>query len=688
MLSQEPASAPQEPISIHNYIDPGAGLKHLEDWVQDSDFIFDSLFMNSEGATMSNGYTSDVSGTGTPCHGIPMVRTYQSDAAILDAYYVFIHPYLPILPPPTSIPVDQPVPRLQNQMSVYDDAASYEPTSPATLAISAILALIPCPAEAAPQAREAQLFRRKYAQYFAQSAFETIESDEEIPDSSIEPPRALSEEHNHPFRRPLHPRLPVHMERIVALCILSVYEYAQRGNLKKMQNRAGQAMMSAMDLMLHQCTVEDEFSEARRRVWWMSYICVAQGAIVSNTQPAFLVFSPTYTNKLPTFAADPEAFSVYLQAQRAILAATEFVIELNKAVADQADMSPIYSKMRDLEAYLGPLLAHSESWLLTSTTTSPVDPTEAVVARSLRCMAAIKLNSARIKVHRYCAFFDIPVFSRKHCDLKSLSSSPIDGAGDGGGDEPRRWPTCSCSTFANAFPGSGPGSATTPTTGSAGTTSTGLSPSSDGNASGVSYGPGPGGYGSGTLGATPGSTTTTMATTPGAAASSAPPSPPGNFPFTSHHSAKICLKSALAIAHSFDDLPFPNPTGAPPQPPGAPVFLGPASGIVCPRTMPSFACCAMQCAYALLMVHQKTKAMYPPYNPSAAEAMQAQGQAQQGQGQQQQRPVVVNSLVTRLQQGLNSIYATLANYATAFEALGGMRDQIRSAVEDSAAFTV
>lgn len=188
----------------------------------------------------------------------------------LDAYYVFIHPYLPILPPPTSIPVDQPVPRLQNQMSVYDDAASYEPTSPATLAISAILALIPCPAEAAPQAREAQLFRRKYAQYFAQSAFETIESDEEIPDSSIEPPRALSEEHNHPFRRPLHPRLPVHMERIVALCILSVYEYAQRGNLKKMQNRAGQAMMSAMDLMLHQCTVEDEFSEARRRVWWMS----------------------------------------------------------------------------------------------------------------------------------------------------------------------------------------------------------------------------------------------------------------------------------------------------------------------------------------------------------------------------------------------------------------------------------
>lgn len=35
--------------------------------------------------------------------------------------------------------------------------------------------------------------------------------------------------------------------------------------------------------------------------------------------------------------------------------------------------------------------------------------------------------------------------------------------------------------------------------------------------------------------------------------------------------------------------------------------------------------------------------------------------------------MVVNNLLLRLQQGLTSIYGTLANYATAFEALGGMR---------------
>lgn len=132
-------------------------------------------------------------------------------------------------------------------------------------------------------------------------------------------------------------------------------------------------------------------------------------------RPNFLVYSPNYTAKLPTVLADSEvslyyhcllfvgykadslsnneqAFSVYLQAQRAILAATQFVIDLNAAVKEGADMNPIYEKMKDLEAYLEPLLTQSESWALISTTTSAVDITEAVVSRSLRSMARIKLN--------------------------------------------------------------------------------------------------------------------------------------------------------------------------------------------------------------------------------------------------------------------------------------------------------
>lgn len=203
-------------------------------------------------------------------HALPRLTLSFLPLSRLNAYYVFIHPFFPILPPQNSIPVDQPVPRLQNQIDVFDEG--FEPTSPIALAISAILALIPCAEDTHHQHHESKLFRRKYAQYFAQSAFETIENDEELPDSAIAPHRALSADdaQRQNNRRWFHPGVPVELESIIALDILSVYEYSQRGNLKKMQKRAGQAMMAAMDLSLHSCTVEDEFSEARRRVWWMT----------------------------------------------------------------------------------------------------------------------------------------------------------------------------------------------------------------------------------------------------------------------------------------------------------------------------------------------------------------------------------------------------------------------------------
>lgn len=377
-------------------------------------------------------------------------------------------------------------------------------------------------------------------------------------------------------------------------------------------------------------------------------------------------------------------------------------------------MHPIFEKMKELEAYLEPLLAQSETWMLLSTTTSPVDVTEEVVARSLRSMARIKLNrcvqkdrdqdqgtesakrtlktnigirkfspSARIKLHRYCAFFDIPVFSRKHCDLQSLNNASPDNI-----DEPRQWPTCSCSTFAASFNLPTPTGSTT-----AAHTSGGLSPSSstDGMTAAALATPSP--SSASVAGTTTSNSSTSTSTSNHNNNNTAIPN--GNnsnsnnnnnnnkFPFSSHQSAKICLKSALNIARAFDDLPFPNPTGCLTGGDGPPVFLSHTSATMCPRTMPSFACCAMQCAYALLMVHQKTKTMYAYSSRADVGMQQVPMSVSQGQGQGQPggpTPVAVTSLLMRLQQGLTSIYATLANYATAFEALGGMRGMSFSCV--------
>lgn len=128
------------------------------------------------------------------------------------------------------------------------------------------------------------MFRRKYAQFVAQAAIESIENESERPESAVEPRKALDDPDEMPRRSPLHAGVPLELEGIVALDLLSVYEYAQRGNLKKMKNRASTAMMYAMNLSLHvHNDVEDEYTEARRRVWWMTYVCVCQSSIVSNT---------------------------------------------------------------------------------------------------------------------------------------------------------------------------------------------------------------------------------------------------------------------------------------------------------------------------------------------------------------------------------------------------------------------
>ncbi|KAI0539283.1 hypothetical protein GGR58DRAFT_524825 [Xylaria digitata] len=575
---------PQHGLMVEDYIGPGAGLKTLADVFQDSDTIYDHLFQSSVHDVPLNIH-------------VPIARTYgNDDRAILNAYYIWIHPYFPILPPPDQVPVpDQPLALAENQNDGFQ-----EPSSAVALAISAILALIPCPLDSNPSSEESIRWRRSYSQFLAKASLESIENENERPESSVDPSKALDDSDEEMFREKFHPRVPLELESIIALDLLSVYEYAQRGNLKKMRARAGAALVAAMSLFLHtRNDVEDEYSEGRRRVWWMTYICVCQGSIVSNTPPTFEVFGSSYTARYPTIRADPEAWPAFVRSQQAILAATQFVIDFNKIRKAGTDMSRIYNRMQELERLLEPLIVQSESWPSDDSLVQPVDPTEAVLANALRCMSRIKLNSARIKVHRYCAFFDIAVFTSKHCDLASLPKTEVDSF------EPQRLQSCCMTTLHS------PPSTCSVSTGS-------LSPGSSDSPS-------------------PNAHSDTQSSIP-------------EFPFSRHESSRICLKSALNIASSFDSMPYPNPTG---QFCNTPIYLGHRSTFITPRTMPSFACCAMQCSYALLMVKDRTESIYP----------RASGN----------NSILVDNLRDRLQQGLLSVLATLENYATAFEALGGMR---------------
>lgn len=159
-----------------------------------------------------------------------------------------------------------------NRPVASDQVSSFEPSTPLSLAISALLVLIPHPSELGDPSRPDYVrLRRDYAHSFAQSALEAVEVDSELLQSASDPSSALSE--GEPLqlnRRPFHPRVPVNLESVLALVLLSVYEYAQRGNMAKMRNRAGQALTAAMSMSLHETLEDDGFAEARRRAWWMT----------------------------------------------------------------------------------------------------------------------------------------------------------------------------------------------------------------------------------------------------------------------------------------------------------------------------------------------------------------------------------------------------------------------------------
>ncbi|EAW19502.1 transcription factor domain-containing protein [Aspergillus fischeri NRRL 181] len=328
---------------------PGAGLRSIDTPMEEIESIFDSVFAPIPGEATHELDPSLVS---------DLVQLYGSDEDILDAYYVFIHPYHPILPPPERLPV------YNRPLSQWPEC---RPSSPLSLAISALLVLIPHPNESDPLRAEYVKLRRGFAQSFARDALNAVELDSSLLNPSnnvLNADRAL-----------FHPKVPLHVEGILALNLLSVYEYAQRGNLCTMNDRANEALTSAMKLSLHESLEEDEYAEARRRTWWMT------------------------------------GWKVPVEAQQTLLETVAFITHLEQMKATGQSDSGIRERMLGLDSQIGSLL-----FLCRDTRSAPkIVPTrmESPEVAASQIMIAI----AEIRLHTLCAFQDIPSFHQRQYEF-------------------------------------------------------------------------------------------------------------------------------------------------------------------------------------------------------------------------------------------------------------------------------
>ncbi|KAF4246283.1 hypothetical protein CNMCM8980_008782 [Aspergillus fumigatiaffinis] len=365
---------------------PGAGLRSIDTPMEEIESIFDSVFAPIPGEAAHELDPSLVS---------DLVHLYGSDEDILDAYYVFIHPYHPILPPPERLPV------YNRPLFQWPES---RPSSPLSLAISALLVLIPHPNESDPLRAEYVKLRRGFAQSFARDALNAVELDSSLLNPSN---NVISAD-----RAQFHTKVPLHLEGILALNLLSVYEYAQRGNLCTMTDRANEALTSAMKLSLHESLEEDEYAEARRRTWWMTYMVACQAAILNSMPATFDPFDPHFVTPLP------EGWKVPVEAQQTLLETVAFVTDLEQTKASGQSDSGIRERMLSLDSQIGSLL-----FLCRDTRSAPkivptrVESPEVAASQIMITIAEIRLHTARIKAHRLCAFQDIPSFHQRQYEF-------------------------------------------------------------------------------------------------------------------------------------------------------------------------------------------------------------------------------------------------------------------------------
>ncbi|KAE8149922.1 C6 finger domain protein [Aspergillus avenaceus] len=389
----------------------GAGLRSVEMPFAEIDSIFDSIF-----GTNQNEATSDRPGPESN-----PVRLYGSNEDILDAYYVFIHMYFPILPPPARLPISsRPLPK---------GPPTFEPTSPLSLAISALLALIPHPNESDPRRAEYVKRRRDYAHCFAQTALGVIEKDYELL-SITQNPRASEDGLRSLQRKQFHPGVEVSLEGVIALTLLSVYEYVQKGSLDNMLQRANQSVALAMSMALHEAVEEDGFADSRRRVWWMTYMTACQASAVSGTAPAFDLYDPWVV--IPY----PEGWKLMIEAQQILVESSTYALDLERT-ADSDDTTWVSKRMVELDKQISSLLFRCREAPPVSQMAPEAASIESMASKTMKDFAEIKLNTARIKLHRLCAFQDIMSGADSNADsetptnlnkmdiLSELNSNPI-----------------------------------------------------------------------------------------------------------------------------------------------------------------------------------------------------------------------------------------------------------------------
>jgi hypothetical protein len=126
-----------------------------------------------------------------------------------------------------------------------------------------------------------------------------------------------------------------------------------------------------------------------------------------------------FSTPLPTINGNSRTWEALLDSQDLIMKCTRYTMALKKEQDAGREPLGLEGSFLHLNAEVESLVAKNVATYNGILFQSQVDSAEAVLIVSLQLQTQIKLHSARIKLHRYQAFRDTPIFTKKHCDLKA-----------------------------------------------------------------------------------------------------------------------------------------------------------------------------------------------------------------------------------------------------------------------------
>ncbi|WWC59163.1 uncharacterized protein I303_101711 [Kwoniella dejecticola CBS 10117] len=338
-----------------------------------------------------------------------VVKQFSSREEVFQNYYKDVHQYVTVMPPKALLQTILP---------------TLLPNSPFLLAVQAILVLAPHSKDPNPNSSRSKRIRQAASVAFADQAVQLVES--------------------------LVANGQLNLECVQATTIIALWEWASRGSISKNRERASYAVTLAMQLGLHELDKHTPSSvpvgpnengrmlegadwqqDMARRTWWTTFVSQLTAALVSGNQPIIGPDDPGVYVHYPICSETDHSWSNFLETVKSTIKVFNLVtsVYFPQLGSDQTSagfFSPsdnqntqhshedaVRQKMYDVDKQVMDLIKQAEATAIIEL----VPGGEEEVGRNQQLQARLGLAVVHIHIHRWQAFPEVSLFSKKICGL-------------------------------------------------------------------------------------------------------------------------------------------------------------------------------------------------------------------------------------------------------------------------------